>query len=79
MNLYIWRHSTRFASWSMLDEQPVYDGSYSQAEVIVLAPSRQKALQLLEQQGKWNVEALEQIEPQTLPLDEPRIIAAYIE
>lgn len=79
MNIYIWRHSNRFASWSMLDEEPVHEDGYSQAEAIVLAASSEEALALLAQQGKWNIEALARIDPLILPLDQPRVIASHLE
>lgn len=79
MNLYIWRHSNRFSSWSMLDELPIHEDNYSRAEVIVVATSRKEALELLAQQGKWNIEALEQIEPMILTMDQPRILTSHFE
>lgn len=79
MNLYIWRHSTRFSSWSMLDEPQIHEDGYSQAEVIVLAASSEEALELLALEGKWDIEALRQIEPLILPVDQPRVIASHFE
>ena len=52
MHLYIWRHSKRFSSWSMLDEPHIHKKNYLQAEVAVLAPSKAEALRLLAQAGQ---------------------------
>ena len=79
MHLYIWRHSKRFSSWSMLDEPHIHKENYLQAEAVVLAPSKAEALRLLTQAGQWNIEELERIEPETIPLDEPRIVASHVD
>ncbi len=50
MQLYIWRHSKHFSSWSMLDEPHIHKENYLQADVTVLAESREAALQLLDRQ-----------------------------
>jgi hypothetical protein len=79
MHLYIWRHSKRFSSWSMLDEPHIHKENYLQAEAVVLAPSKAEALRLLTQAGQWNIEELERIEPETIPLDEPRIVVSHVD
>lgn len=79
MHLYIWRHSKRFSSWSMLDEPHIHKENYLQAEVAVLAPSKTEALRLLAQAGQWNVEDLERIEPETISLNEPRIAVSHVD
>jgi hypothetical protein len=79
MHLYIWRHSKRFSSWSMLDEPHIHKENYLQAEAVVLAPSKADALLLLARAGQWNIEELERIEPEILPLDEPRIVVSHVD
>ena len=78
MQLYVWRHSKRFSSWSMLDEPHIHREDYLQAEVCVLAPSKEEALQLLGRSGKWQVDELVRIEPEIIPLDEPRIVTSHL-
>lgn len=78
MHLFIWRHSKHFSSWSMLDEPHIHKDNYLRAEVTVLAPSKEEALQLLERNGNWNVEELLRIEPETIPLHEARIITSHV-
>ena len=78
MLLFIWRHSKRFSSWSMLDEPHIHKENYLQADVTVLAPSKTEALALLERNGNWNVEDLQQIEPEVLSLDHPRIVTSHV-
>ncbi|NLZ16847.1 MAG: hypothetical protein GX087_03830 [Desulfobulbaceae bacterium] len=76
--IYIWRHSKEFSSWSMLDEPHIHRGGYMEAEVVVLAESREDALTLLAQDGSWHVEELERIEPQVLTLDNTKIISKHV-
>ncbi|WP_319587574.1 hypothetical protein [uncultured Desulfobulbus sp.] len=79
MHLFIWRHSKRFSSWSMLDEPHIHKENYLQADVTVLAPSKAKALTLLARNGAWNVEELERIEPEVIPLDASRIVISHVD
>jgi hypothetical protein len=79
MHLFIWRHSKRFSSWSMLDEPHIHKENYLQADVTVLAPSKAEALTLLAQNGHWNVEELHRIEPEIISLDEPRIVISHVD
>lgn len=78
MHIYLWRHSTLFSSWSMLDEPQIYRDRYTSAEVAILAASKEEALQLLEASGDWNVEDLKRLEPEIIPLTERRIIASHV-
>ncbi len=78
MDIYVWRHSKRFSSWSMLDEPHVHKENYIQAEVAVLASSQAEALALLERQGSWNAEELQRIAPEVIPLNEPRILTSHL-
>lgn len=78
MHIYLWRHSTLFSSWSMIDEPQIYGERYTSAEVSVLASSLEEAYTLLEQTGKWNIEDLKRIEPEIIPLTEGRIISSSI-
>ena len=79
MQIFVWRHSKRFSSWSMLDEPHIHKENYLQAEVVVMAASRAEALALLERQGSWNIEDLQRLEPEVIPLDEARILASHLD
>ena len=78
MNIYVWRHSKRFSSWSMLDEPHIHKENYIQAEVAVLASSQAEALALLAAQGSWNVEDLRRIQPEVIPLNQSRILTSHL-
>jgi len=78
MNIFIWRHSKKFSSWSMFDEPHIYEDNYMQAEVIVLANSRDEALDLLFKDDKWNIEELKRLQPITVTLDQPCIVSKLI-
>lgn len=78
MQLFVWRHSKRFSSWSMLDEPHIHKDDYLQADVTVLAPSKTEALQMLERNGDWNIEELQRIEPEVISLEEARIITSHV-
>jgi len=78
MKIYIWRHSKKFSSWSMFNEPHIYSDNYMQAEVIVLAESKEKALELLKDDDKWNVEELKRIEPIIVDIAHPRVIGKLI-
>lgn len=79
MHLFAWRHSKHFSSWSMLDEPHIHISNYLQADVVVLAPSKEEALALLARNGNWHVEELRRIEPEVIPLDEPRIVISHVD
>ena len=78
MQLFVWRHSKHFSSWSMLDEPHIHTENYLQASVTVLAASKAEALHLLEQGGHWNVSELLRIEPEIIPVDTARIITSHV-
>ena len=78
MEIYVWRHSKRFSSWSMLDEPHIHKENYIQAEVAVLASSQAEALALLAGQGSWNVEDLQRIQPEVIPLNQSRILTSHL-
>jgi len=79
MHLFVWRHSKRFSSWSMLDEPHIHKENYLQADVTVLAASKAEALQLLARNGNWNIEDLQRIEPEVIPVDAGRIITSHVD
>jgi len=79
MNIYIWRHSKKLTSWSMLNEPHIYRENYMRAEVVVLAEHMQQALDLLQAEGCWNMDELMRIEPIVVPLDDPGIVTRVIE
>ena len=78
MHIFIWRHSKRFSSWSMMDEPHIHKEDYLQAEVAVLASSVEEALAILERNGKWNIEELQRIKPEIITLTEARIISSHL-
>ncbi|MBM9511810.1 hypothetical protein [Desulfogranum marinum] len=78
MHIYLWRHSNQFSSWSMIDEPQIYNDRYTSAEVAVIATSKEEAYQLLAQDGLWNMDDLQRIEPEIIPLDAPRILTSHI-
>jgi hypothetical protein len=49
-----------------------------QAEVVVLANSKEEALDLLRKEDKWNIEELKRIEPKTVTLDKPCVVSKLI-
>lgn len=79
MQLFVWRHSKRFSSWSMLDEPHIHRENYLQADVTVLAETREEALALLQRNGSWNLDELQRIEPERIALDEPRIVISHVD
>ena len=78
MYIYIWRHSKSFSSWSMLDEPHIYKEQYLQADVAVLALSQTEALAILAQSETWSIEDLQRLEPEIIPVTEPRIIISHV-
>ncbi|TSA55166.1 MAG: hypothetical protein D4R45_02920 [Planctomycetaceae bacterium] len=78
MKIFIWRHSKRFSSWSMFDEPHVYKDNYIEAEVIMLANSKDEALELLKNDDKWDIEELKRIEPKVVLLDQPAVVDQLI-
>lgn len=78
MNIYIWRHSKEYSSWSMFDEPHIYNDNYMAAGVAVIAGSIDEALDLLSRDKKWNIDEMRRIEPEILPADRPAIISRFI-
>jgi hypothetical protein len=78
MKIFVWRHSKWFSSWSMFDEPQICKHNYMQAEVVILARSREEALQLLEGDDSWNIEELKRLEPKVIPLDRPTLVSKLI-
>lgn len=78
MKIFIWRHTKRFSSWSMFDEPHVYKDNYIEAEVIILANSKDEALELLKNDDKWDIEELKRIEPKIVLLDQPAVVDQLI-
>jgi hypothetical protein len=62
----------------MFDEPHIYEDNYMQAEVVVLANSRDEALDLLFKDDKWNIEELKRLQPITVPLDQPCVVSKLI-
>ncbi|MCL2790679.1 MAG: hypothetical protein FWD79_08545 [Desulfobulbus sp.] len=79
MYLFIWRHSKHFSSWSMLDEPHIYRENYLRADVTVLAPYLEEALAILARSGDWNVDELQRVRPEIIPLDESRIVISHVD
>lgn len=78
MKIFIWRHSKLFSSWSMFDEPHICKHNYMQAEVVVLAESREEALRLLETDDSWNLDELKRIEPKIIHIDQPMVVSKTI-
>jgi len=78
MKIYIWKHSKFLSSWSMFDEPHVYRDNYLQAEIAVLAETKQEALELIAAQGPWNIEELDRIAPRVLELDRAAVINSFV-
>ncbi|MDO5674288.1 MAG: hypothetical protein Q4G66_05145 [bacterium] len=78
MQIYIWRHSKEFSSWSMLDEPHIHADGYMEAEVAVLAESLEEAYNVLAQDGSWQVEELQRLQPQVVALDRARILLGHV-
>lgn len=79
MKIFIWRHSKKFSSWSMFNEPHIYKDNYMQAEVVVLASSREEALDLLRKSDdKWDVEELNRIEPIIVETDRSCVVTKLI-
>ena len=79
MEIFIWRHSKKFSSWSMFNEPHVCRDNYMQAEIVVIANSREEALKLISKDDQWNLEELKRIEPITVSLDQPGVVTRFIE
>jgi len=79
MNIFIWRHSKKFSSWSMFNEPHICRDNYMQAEVVVLAETREEALELISKDGRWNVEEINRIEPIIIPLTRSAVVTSSIE
>ena len=79
MKIYIWRHSKKFSSWSMFDEPHIYRDNYMQAEVTILAHSKDEALELLKDENVWNIEELKRIEPRVVPLHKPVVVGRLVD
>ncbi|MDD2390075.1 MAG: hypothetical protein PHP23_10135 [Desulfobacterales bacterium] len=78
MNIYIWRHSKQFSSWSMMDEPHICRDNYIRANVMVLAESKHQALELLGNDSYWNVDELQRIEPEVIRASEAAIVGKFI-
>jgi hypothetical protein len=78
MKIFIWRHSKLYSSWSMFDEPHVYRDNYLQAEIAVLARSKEEALELIGREDRWDPAELARIEPRILPLEEPAVISRFV-
>lgn len=79
MKRFIWRHSKKFSSWSMFNEPHIYKDNYMQAEAVVLASSKEEALDILRKSDdKWDIEELKRIEPITVGLDMPCVVSKLI-
>lgn len=78
MKIFIWKHSKFLSSWSMFDEPHVYRDNYLQAEIAVLAETKQEALELIAAQGPWNIEELDRIAPRVLELDRAAVINSFV-
>ena len=75
MQLYIWRHNRKFHSWSMFNEPCVHQTMYTDALAIVVADSKEQAMQLLGESGQgWLLAELDRITPTVLPVNAPTVV-----
>lgn len=78
MNIYIWRHNKTYHSHSMIDEPCVNTEFYLDALAIVVASSKDEALEKLAQEQKgWRIDDLKRLECKVVPLDKAGV--AYTE
>ncbi len=78
MQLFVWRSSNRFSSWSMMDEPKIYKENYLEAAVGVVAESKEQALRLLADSEKWDRDELERFEPEVVSLNKPGIVLSHL-
>jgi hypothetical protein len=63
----------------MFNEPHIYKDNYMQAEVVVLASSKEEALDLLRKRDdKWDVEELNRIEPIIVETDRSCVVTKLI-
>jgi hypothetical protein len=62
----------------MFDEPNICKHNYMQAEVVVLAGSREEAIEILKGDESWNIEELKRIEPRVIPLDRATVVSSMI-
>jgi hypothetical protein len=79
MNIFIWRHSKKFSSWSMFNEPHICRDNYMQAEIVVLAATREEALELVSREDRWNMEELNRIEPIIIPVTQSAVVTTFVE
>ena len=78
MNIYIWRHNKTYHSHSMIDEPCVNTEFYLDALAIVVASSKDEALEKLAQEQKgWRIDDLKRLECKVIPVDKAGV--AYTE
>ena len=75
MNLFIWRHNRKFHSYSMINEPIVHQEMYTDAMVMIVAETKQSALEHLAREGKgWLTEELARLEPVVVELDREAVV-----
>jgi hypothetical protein len=62
----------------MFDEPHICKENYMHAEAVVLAESEEQALELLENEGSWNMEEIKRIKPRVIALDHPAMVSKLI-
>lgn len=78
MKIFVWRHSKLYSSWSMFNEPHIYRDSYLQAEIVVLAHTKEEALDLIKKDEKWDPEELQRINPLIINLEHPVIVSQMV-
>lgn len=78
MKIFVWRHSKLYSSWSMFNEPHIYRDSYLQAEIVVLAYTKEEALDLIKKDEKWDPEELQRIDPLIINLEHPVIVSQMV-
>lgn len=50
-----------------------------QAEVVVLAATREEALELIAKEDRWNMDELNRIEPIVIPVTQSAVVTSFVE
>lgn len=79
MKIYLWRHNKKFHSYSMINEPCVNSHFYQDAVAIVLANSKEEAIeQLMKLNEGWQGEDLAQLEALVYDASEAKVLFSMI-
>jgi len=63
----------------MFNEPHICRDNYMQAEVVVLAATREEALELIAKGDRWNMDELNRIEPIVIPVTQSAVVTSFVE